>query len=83
MTADQIGHARAAIVAKVAYWDALRQFEVMTSDDSDEWSDSINDKACEAIENLAACCGDTAEDDECVTDADIERAFEFMFREKA
>lgn len=80
MTADQISHARAAVAAKAAYWDALRQLEVMTSGRSDEWDDSVNDKATDAIANLATGAGDTAEDPECLTDADIELAFTGIFK---
>ena len=80
MTPDQISHARAAIVAKVAYWDALRQFEVMTSAASDEWDDHTNDRVIAAIEGLGSCAGDTTNDPECVSDADIETAFAGVFK---
>lgn len=81
MTPDQISHARAAIVAKVAYWEALREFEVVTTGRSDEWSDHINDKVCETIDQLAACAGGTADDNEYLTDAEISGAFPFLCKE--
>ena len=82
MTLDQISHARAAIVAKVAYWDALREFEVMTSGRSDEWSSDTNDKVLVLIEDLAVCAGSTAENSEHLTDTDIEATFSFLCKDE-
>lgn len=78
MTADQIRLARAAVVAKVAYWDALRTFELDTTSDG-EWADKTNDAVIEAVDNLAGCAGDTADDPEYVSDDDINTAFALIF----
>lgn len=75
MTPNQISLARVAIIAKVAYWDALRAFEIATSDDSNNWSDRTNDQVCATVENVATCAGDTAED---LTDEDLELDFGFL-----
>ena len=80
MTQDQISHARAAIAAKAAYWDALREFEVMTTGRSGEWTDSVNDRVCEVIDHMAVCAGNTADNCEYITDTDIEIAFVPIFR---
>ena len=82
MTPYQIKYARAAIVAKAAYWDALRAFEVVTTDGRYEWSAHANDKACETIDHLVVCAGDTAEDNECLTDDDISSLFSFLCKDE-
>ena len=83
MTPDQISHARAAIVAKAAYWDALREFEGVTTGRSDEWSEYTNDKVCETIDYMAACAGTRGSaDDACLTDTDIEAAFSFLCKDE-
>jgi hypothetical protein len=49
--------ARAAIRAKLAYWDANRALEMATCKrGQDEWSDRINDSVEEAIEDACAAC---------------------------
>ena len=78
LTPNQINLARAAVVAQVAYWDALRAFEIATSDDSNEWSDRTNDQVCATVENLAVCAGSTADDFEQLTDEDLELNFGFL-----
>lgn len=78
MTPDQISLARAAVVAKVAYWDALRAFEIVTTDDSNEWNDRTNDRVHVDIEHVAACAGNTANDSECLTDENLEQYFGFL-----
>lgn len=79
MTQDQIDFARAAIVAKAAYWDALREFETMTAGRAGEWEDYVNDAAIAIIEHLAGEAGDTAADPEYVSDPAIEVAFGKLF----
>lgn len=82
MTPYQIKYARAAIVAKAAYWHALRAFEVVTTDGRYEWSAHANDTVCETIDHLVVCAGSSAEDNECLTDGGISGAFSFLFRDE-
>ena len=81
MTAEQIKLARAAIVARVAFWDALGAFEKATTDNG-EWPDRINDAVITTIDNIAACAGETAADPEYVTDADLSLQLSTMIGQK-
>ena len=74
MNATQIQLAREAVGAKVRYWDALRALETATASEGD-WPDQVNDDVIEAIENLAGCAGDTADDPDVVSDEDIVETF--------
>lgn len=82
MTEEQRFHARNAAMAKVAYWDALRAFELSTLGSADdEWADKTHDRVETAIQNLAASAvaGDTATGYGALSPADIEAAFENVF----
>lgn len=51
--------ARAAIVAKMRYWEALRAFELeTTSGEEGEWPDRINDDVISRIDDFAIADAD-------------------------
>jgi hypothetical protein len=50
----QLELARAAVAAKAAYWDALRELELATiASDEDTWTDDIDTAVLQAIESAA------------------------------
>ena len=57
ITTAQADMLRAAVQAKIAYWDALRALEIELGDNL---SRSQDEALCTAVENLAAAAGDTA-----------------------
>lgn len=66
LTPDELTNfARQAVLAKSAFWDALRAFENATTG-NDEWSIRTNNEVIEYIDNLAACVGDDLADEDLV-----------------
>lgn len=65
---------RQAVMTKVAFWDTLHALEVATAPDG-EWDDRVHDAIIEAIDNLASCCGDSADESSLVRDEDLIASF--------
>jgi hypothetical protein len=73
--ADLRGLARAAVAAKMAFWDAVRQFELSTIPHGQtEWSDRTSDKIHHAIDAMAAGIDDAEQLDEGNLDELLKRA---------
>lgn len=81
MTPKQIELARTAVAAKVAYWDAIRAFELSTTGGGD-WEDRVDEKVTAIVEDLAICAGDTADDPEFLNDAAIVFAFNDLLEQQ-
>lgn len=71
--AERIEMARAAVVAKAAYWDALGALEKATAANGG-WDDFVSNKVGDRIENLAV-------DAKVVSDTDILIALGFVLIE--
>jgi hypothetical protein len=57
MTPELINLARATVMTKAAFWDALRALETATASNpynDGDWSDHINDKVIQMVNSLAA-----------------------------
>ena len=73
ITPTQTNMLRAAVRAKIAYWDALRALEIELGDNL---SNAQDEALCTAVEDLAAAAGDTA----LLDDEDAQEVFDRVRR---